>query len=375
MSRPAHGETAGAESTKPAAPGPLTGLDDDALRELVEALGGQPFQARQIAHWIFRHGAADWDGMRNVPRALKERLAAAGHTVRGSQVEEVDVSADGTEKLLLRLADGETVEAVLIPEGDRTTLCISTQVGCPVACVFCASGLDGVRRNLRTSEIVEQVLHARERLARPADGRAPARITNLVVMGLGEPMLNLDALLAALERVGDPAGIGLGARRVTVSTSGLPDRMRRFAAAPHAYGLAVSLHAADDELRRRLVPTARASVGEIVDAARDCFGRTGREVTFEVVLLDHVNDRSRDADALLAVLRDFPCTVNLIPWNPVDRIRGLRRPDADRVDAFAGRLRHGGLNVTVRRQRGADRSAACGQLRLRARGTEPRSPV
>ncbi len=357
----------------------LTGLDDDALASLVAEHDGKPFQARQLAHWIFRHGTEDWDGCRNVPVALKERLVAAGFQVRSSRVADVEPASDGTEKLLLELADGETVETVLIPEGERMTLCVSSQVGCPVACVFCASGLDGVRRNLDAGEIVEQVLHARDRLIARDFGHPPARLTNLVVMGLGEPMLNLRALTSALDRISDPEGIGLGARRVTVSTSGLPDRMRRFAENSRAYGLAVSLHAADDTLRRQLVPTARASVAEIVEAARGFFAAKGREVTFEVVLLAGVNDRPRDADALVAALHDLPSTVNLIPWNPVDRIEGLARPSEAAVDVFAESLRRGGLHVTVRRQRGADRSAACGQLRLRrldgtAAADEKRTP-
>jgi 23S rRNA (adenine2503-C2)-methyltransferase len=337
---------------------PLTGASDAELAELVAAAGGKPFQARQLAHWIHRHGVTRIEDCRNLPAALRARLA--GMPIRGSRVERADESADGTVKLLLRLADGEAVESVLIPEAERTTLCISTQVGCPVACVFCASGLAGVRRNLSTAEIVEQVLHARDRL--PA-GR---RLTNLVVMGIGEPMLNLDALLPALERIHDPDGIGLGARRITVSTSGYPDRIRRFATTPHAYNLAISLHAADDELRRRLVPTARASVAEILAAAREYQRGKGREVTYEVVLLAGVNDRPQDARALIDRLAGQPGTVNLIPWNPVPGIPDLARPSLAAVDAFADRLRRGGVNTTVRRQRGADRQAACGQLRLHA---------
>jgi 23S rRNA (adenine2503-C2)-methyltransferase len=338
----------------------LTDLGDDALLEFVLRHGGEAFQSRQIAHWLYRHAAFDYAAMRNVPRALQTALAAA-MPATSTTVAAADLAADGTEKLLLRLLDGETIECVVIPDGDRTTLCVSSQVGCPVGCVFCASGMFGVRRNLTRGEIVEQVLHARRRL--PA-GRA---LTNLVVMGMGEPMLNLDALLPALSRIHDPAGIDMGARRITVSTSGYPQQMAEFAAADPSYNLAVSLHAADDDLRRRLVPTARHPVQEIVGAAQRFFGQKGREVTFEVVLLDGVNDRSQDAAALIAVLRALPCTVNLIPWNPVDelRMRGLGRPAPHRVDAFADDLRRGGLNVTVRRQRGADRSAACGQLRLR----------
>jgi 23S rRNA (adenine2503-C2)-methyltransferase len=283
-------------------------------------------------------------------------------TPQSSRIATSDLAGDGTEKLLLQLADGETVECVIIPDGERTTLCISTQVGCPVRCVFCASGMGGVRRNLTQAEIVEQVLHARSRLG---DGR---RLTNLVVMGMGEPMLNLDQLLPALRRIHDQDGIGMGARRITVSTSGYPRQMERFAEADPSYNLAVSLHAADDRLRKQLVPTATHPVAELVEAAHRYFGQKGREVTYEVVLLDGKNDRPRDADAMIALLGQLPCTVNLIPWNPVDEIvaeHGFGRPPALRVDAFADLLRRGGLKVTVRRQRGADRSAACGQLRLR----------
>lgn len=336
----------------------LTELTDGHLVELVGAAGGKPFQARQLAHWIYRHGAEDLRECRNLPAALVRSLEPRVR-LRGSRCLGADRAADGTEKLLLALSDGETVETVIIPEESRTTLCVSTQVGCPVGCVFCASGLDGVRRNLTTGEIVEQVLAARRRLA------GSDRLTNLVVMGMGEPLLNLESLLAALERICDPEGIGLTPRRVTVSTSGYPDQMAKLGAAGRPYGLAVSLHAGDDRLRRKLVVHTVAPVARIVGAARDYAAVHGRDLTFEVVLMEEVNDRRQDAEALGRVLRGVACTVNLIPWNPVDRIPGLRRPNQKRVDTFAQWLRRGGLRVTVRRQRGADRSAACGQLRIR----------
>jgi len=336
----------------------LTDLTDAQIEAEVVAAGGMPFQARQVSHWVFRHRVREWDQMHNVPRALRESLAAR-LPIRSSTIAKRELSQDGTEKLLVQLHDGEAVECVVIPEGERTTLCVSTQVGCPVGCVFCASGLNGVKRNLSAGEIVEQVLLAEEILPQ---GR---QLTNLVVMGMGEPLLNLPALLPALERIHDPAGLNLGARRITVSTSGYPERMRELAKAEPAYNLAVSLHAADDTKRKQLVPTARSPVAEIVAAARDYFVQKGREVTFEVVLLAGENDRPSDADALARALSGFPCTVNLIPWNPVPDITGLARPKDRAVDDFAESLRELGLKVTVRRQRGADRSAACGQLRLR----------
>ena len=343
------------------APQALTELADDQLQDLVVRHGGQPFQARQLAHWLYRHGAADYDAMRNVPKTLRMALATA-LPPRSSSVAAVDDAADGTRKLLLRLHDGQSTECVIIPDGERTTLCLSSQVGFPVGCVFCASGMFGVARNLSSGEIVEQVLHARDRLP---PGRA---LTNVVVMGMGEPMLNLVALLPALQRIHDPLGLDMGARRITVSTSGYPRQMAEFAAADPSYGLAVSLHAADDALRRRLVPTATHPVREIVAAAAAYFASKGREVTFEVVLLAGVNDRPVDVVAMVDALAATPCTVNLIAWNPVAELaaaHGLQRPDPATVDAFADELRRGGLKVTVRRQRGADRSAACGQLRVR----------
>jgi 23S rRNA (adenine2503-C2)-methyltransferase len=342
----------------------LTELTDDELQASVQDLGGQPFQARQIRHWLYRHGAEAYERMHNVPARLRTQLEQR-HPVRSSRPARFDRADDGTEKVLVQLNDGQTVECVLIPDGARTTLCISTQVGCPVGCVFCASGMFGVKRNLTTGEIVEQVLIARSRLPQPGD------LTNLVVMGMGEPLLNLDALLPALQRIHAPDGLEMGARRITVSTSGYPRQMERFATADPSYNLAVSLHAARDDLRKRLVPTASHPVREIVSAAHRYFGQKGREVTYDVVLLEGVNDRPEDAVALTSLLGALPCTVNLIPWNPVDELAartGLRRPAPHRTDAFAEALRRGGLKVTVRRQRGADRSAACGQLRLRTLG-------
>ena len=223
----------------------ITNLSAQQLAELVRESGGKPFQVRQLEHWIYKHGAQDFEACKNLPNRLLQALRTRGPLL-GSQIEHTDTSTDGTQKMLIRLADQETVETVLIPRGESNTLCISTQVGCPVGCIFCASGLNGVRRNLDTGEIVEQVLHARQL------GVRGQNLTNLVVMGIGEPLLNLANLLPALERIHDPDGINMGARRITVSTSGYPAQMDQLAQTPHAFNLAVSLHAADDELRKRL---------------------------------------------------------------------------------------------------------------------------
>jgi 23S rRNA (adenine2503-C2)-methyltransferase len=334
-------------------------LTREALDTLGADLGLKPFQQRQLAAWVFEKALLDVQGASNLSKALRAQLS---ERVRFSTSELVtrEDSSDGSTKLLLRLDDGEHIEMVLIPEGERTTLCMSSQVGCPVACIFCASGLGGVRRNLRSDEMVEQFARARAELG---DER---QLTNLVVMGLGEPMLNLDALIEALGRISDPEGMAFSPRRITVSTSGYPERIRDFAARGRGYEIAVSLHAAEPELRKELVPTAQHAPGALVGAAQDYHEKTGREPTFEVVLLEGRNDAERDAYAMVKLLRRVRCKVNIIPWNPVPELAGeLHSPSEPRVARYQRILEEGGIKVTVRRHRGRDRDAACGQLRLR----------
>lgn len=338
------------------------------LEALARNCGAKAFQARALCELVFDRGIRDLNRATSLPKSVRDALAHHVH-LAASRVIERSISTDGTIKYLLELRDGESVEAVLIPEGERTTLCISSQVGCPVACVFCASGLDGVRRNLTAVEIVDQFLLARDAIddgqlddARGKHGKR--RLTNLVVMGLGEPMLNAENLEQALLQISDD--FGFSPRRITISTSGYPDRVERLAGRAKPWNLAVSLHAAEPSLRAELVPTATAAPADLVRAARTWFRATGREPTFEIVLLHGRNDRDIDADALIALLSGQHCTVNLIPWNPVDGVPiELRTPPEERVQSFMTRLESGGLNVTWRRRRGADRDAACGQLRLR----------
>jgi 23S rRNA (adenine2503-C2)-methyltransferase len=303
--------------------------------------------------------------MTELSRELRESLPRSLR-VLSSSVEEVQRSRDGTVKLLVLLEDGRRVEAVLIPEGKRRTLCISTEVGCPVKCVFCASGLEGLIRPLEAHEIVEQVLHARRLLA--DDGAGP--VTNLVLMGMGEPLLNFEATAAALKALRDPAGIGLGARRITLSTVGITEGMDRLAAEGHPINLAVSLHAPDDPTRTRIVPlNARYGVAKVADAARRYAKETGRDVTFEYVLLAGLNDSDGQASLLADLAAGAHVNVNLIPFN---RVEGLPygAPTEERVEAFAGILRARGVVVHVRRRRGDDIDAACGQLRLKRERNE-----
>jgi 23S rRNA (adenine2503-C2)-methyltransferase len=337
----------------------LLDLDAASLERLVVEAGGRPFHARSLRAWILRRGVLDFEAMTDLPRSLVENLRGKLVPLSTRILERIP-GADGTVKLLLGLADGERIETVVIPGKSGATLCISTQVGCPVGCRFCASGIAGVVRNLTAGEIVEQFLHGRAEAQ-----RGPTRrVARAVIMGIGEPLLNMDDLLEALACVTDRSGYGLGTRRVTVSTIGHPDRIRALAARGRPYPLAVSLHAPDDALRARLVPSmAKVRIDEIVAAAADYFEATGREVTFEYVLLGGVNDSPEHARALARLLRGTRSTVNLIPWNRVPELPF--EPPAEGVpERFARILRAAKIPATIRWSRGADASAACGQLRI-----------
>ena len=332
----------------------MVGATREEVRAFVASLGEPAYRGDQVLRWVYGQGAADFDSMTNLPKATRARLAEAA-AVHTSSVAEARSSADGTEKLLVALADGERVETVLIPEGTRRTVCVSTQVGCPVGCVFCASGQSGFVRDLTAGEIVEQVLHARRRFA------APGALTHVVFMGIGEPLANYEAVVRAIGILTASWGLALGPRRITVSTVGLPARIRRLAAEGLGVNLAVSLHASDDLTRARLIPGAHP-LREVVAAAQAYLRETGREVTFEYVLINNVNDSADDARGLAELIGKLPILVNLLPLNPV---AGLpwEEPPAARVAAFAAELKRHRVRVQRRRRRGADIEAACGQLR------------
>lgn len=347
-----------------AAPAPhLLDLHPRAWPEEFVRLGGKAFHGRSAAHWIFRRGASGWAAMSDLPDALRGRLAAE-HPFPRATLRARSAAGDGAVKVLLSLPDGAAVEAVTMPGTRGLTACLSTQVGCPVRCAFCASGLEGLERNLSSGEIVEQALW----LAREA-----GPIGRVVVMGMGDAGHNLDATLAALEALMDEEGMGLGARRVTLSTVGPKGALERIAAWGRQVTLALSVHAPDDELRHELVPGVRKRALEETLAEADAlFAATGREYTIEYVLLDGVNDAPEQARALGRLLRGRRCHVNLIPWNPVAGM-GFRRPSRERQEAFASVLRGTGVSVTLRRSLGRETDAACGQLRRRslASGSDP----
>jgi 23S rRNA (adenine2503-C2)-methyltransferase len=328
----------------------------DALRAWFAQRGQPALRVKQVRRWILAGRAETFEAMSDLPRDLRQELAAEFSPL-GTRVDRHLHSTDDTHKLLLQLSDGERVECVLIQEPPRRTACISTQVGCGMGCVFCASGLNGVVRNLTSGEILEQLVRLRN--LTPPDGR----LSHIVVMGMGEPLANLDNLLEALEIAGHKDGLGIGARHITISTVGLPARIRRLADLGKQYHLAVSLHAPNDSLRTRIVPTnEKTGIADILAAADYFFEKTGRQVTFEYVLLGGINDGTREARELATLLQGRKAHVNLIPFNDVEGLP-YTRPTPEALTAFVDTLRRAGLSVKVRKRKGSEIDAACGQLR------------
>jgi 23S rRNA (adenine2503-C2)-methyltransferase len=332
------------------------------------------YRAEQIRQWVYDKGVLDFDAMSNLPSDLRTRLANEWE-IRPMEQARVQGSADITRKFLWRLRDGQFIESVLIPatlgtdgsRASRLTLCISTQVGCALGCKFCASGLDGLKRNLSTGEILGQIL-----LARNEAGR---RIDNLVFMGMGEPLANLPALLPALDVILSPKGLGIGARHVTLSTSGLVPRILELASYPAQIRLAISLHGGDDATREKIMPiNKRYPVAELLDAC-ETFVRTRRKmITLEYILIDGVNDDPVQATKLAAHARRLRAKVNLIPYNKVDGLE-WERPSENRIRTFLQTVERGHPPaVTLRTEKGHDIDAACGQLRLREQKAEGCNP-
>lgn len=322
----------------------------------LEQFGPARMRCQQILRWLLVGRAESFEQMSDLPRPLREQLATRFLPL-GTRIDRHQAAADQTHKLLLRLHDDHLIECVLIQDGERRTACISTQVGCGMGCVFCASGLNGVLRNLTPGEILEQLLRLRNLLA------AGQRLTHIVVMGMGEPLANLDNLLAALTVAGSKDGLDIGARHVTISTVGLPGKIRRLADSGKQYHLAVSLHAPNDPLRSRIVPTNdKTGLPDILAAADYFFERTGRQVTYEYVLLHDINDRAAHARELAQLLAGRPAHVNLIPFNDVEGLP-YQRPTQEALSQFTETLRRGGVSVKVRKRKGSEIDAACGQLR------------
>ena len=337
---------------------------DDSLEAWSAAHGLPRYRCQQVRRWLFDKRATQWQAMTDLPQAVR---AAFADELRlwSTEIARHTRADDGTEKLLLRLADGGQVECVLLRDRVRRTICLSTQVGCGMGCVFCASGLDGVQRNLTTGEIVEQMLRL-QHLLDPQE-----RLSHVVVMGMGEPLANLDALLPALEEAHRPDGLDISARRITISTVGLPPAIDRLAEAGSPYRLAISLHAPNDALRNQLVPVnQRIGLTAILAAADRYFAVSGRRLTFEYVLLADLNDRPTHAQQLARLLAGREALLNVIPYNPV---AGLPFRTPENIDAFRRILEAGGVRVRVRHRKGDKINAACGQLR-RSQQTLPLQP-
>ena len=331
--------------------------------ELVKELGLPAFRANQMLHALYREFVSDYAELRQLPAAAREALAERIAFGPATEVRRVASEDGNTTKLLLRMGDGTLIETVLMQYPDpgqkhpRSTVCVSTQAGCAMGCVFCATGQMGFERNLTAGEIVTQVIH----IARVLKARGE-HVTNVVFMGMGEPLANYGETVRAVRILTDPRAFGLGQRHITISTVGIIRAIDRLAAEGLQVGLAISLHAANEELRQRLVPTAGPhSVQEIVSAAKRYFKATGRRVSFEYALIAGENDTPQCARELVRLLRGTPTHVNLIPVNPT--AGGFGRPERSNVIAFERALLDAGINCTVRVEKGSEISAACGQLR------------
>jgi len=343
----------------------LLGLDAQGMERFFAGMGEKPFRARQVLKWIHRRGAGDFAAMSDIARELRAKLGAAA-VIEPPAVVGDGTAPDGTRKWLLKVDGANAVEAVFIPEDSRGTLCVSSQAGCTLDCQFCSTGKQGFNRNLTAGEIIGQLWLANAALGvhgkAGAVGAGNRAISNVVFMGMGEPMLNLDAVIPAARLMIDENGYGLSRRRVTVSTSGVVPGMDRLAAeCPVA--LAVSLHAPDDALRDRLVPINRKyPIRELLSACNRYLERAPRDfITFEYVMLDGVNDSDAQAKALLGVAARVRCKFNLIPFNPFPD-SGFKRSAPERIRRFAEVLQRGGITVTTRKTRGEGIDAACGQL-------------
>ncbi len=355
-------DTGATVANSPAKAGILT-VPPEELRAWFAERGQPGMRINQIRRQVFANRAITFDQMTDLPKSLRAELEEA-FTVFSMRVERHATASDDTHKLVLRLHDNRMIEAVLIQDDGRATACISTQVGCGMGCVFCASGLNGVVRNLSSVEMLEQLVLLRN-LTDPNTTnpeRAP-RLTNVVVMGMGEPLANLENLLESLAIAGDKNGLCIGARHITISTVGLPAKILKLAESGKQYHLAVSLHAPNDELRTRIVPTNDKTGLDAILAAADAFyAKTGRQVTYEYVVLGTLNDKPEHAKQLAGLLAGRKAHVNLIPWNDVEGLPYKRPQDAD-LQNLIDTLRHANISVKVRKRKGSEIDAACGQLR------------
>ena len=349
-------ESCAPDAARPApSPSPAWGVPVDGWKPLLASRGLPAWRADQILHALYRDFVTSWDAVTTLPKELRSELAREFPLKPCAELDRTE-SADGTVKLLLGLDDGNSVETVLIPAAGRFTQCISTQVGCAMGCVFCASGSQGLVRSLRADEIIAETMAA----------RAYGTVTNIVVMGMGEPFANYDETMRALKILNAGKGPNLGARHITLSTCGVVPGFARLAAEGIQFELSVSLHAPDDETRSALMPVNRRwPIAELLAACRDYTARTKRIITFEYTVVKGVNDSPECARRLAALLKTLPCKVNLIPLSPVGHRPDFETPPESTMMMFLDVLMKARIQTMLRRSRGKDASAACGQLRLR----------
>ncbi len=334
----------------------LRDMTEGEIAELLAELGQPAFRAKQIRSWVWEKGVGSFDEMSNLPKALRQALAERC-TLGGVEEAVCQESADGSKKYLIRYDDGVCVECVGMPSRSRLTVCASTQAGCGMRCAFCATGKAGLTRSLTAAEIYQQVLHVRDDF--------DTRVTGVVLMGQGEPFANYDESLAALRRLNDPEGLGIGARHLTVSTCGIIPMITRFSREPEQFTLAVSLHSAVQRTRDALMPgVKRYSLLRLYDAMGEYADRTGRRPTYEYALIKGINDTEEELAYLCDFCRDTLCHVNIIQLNQVPHSK-FQPSSAERANTFVRRLAAVGVEATIRKSRGADIDAACGQLRQR----------
>ncbi len=335
----------------------ITELDLSESEELCRSLGEPSYRGKQILSWMYKKGATDFNQMSDIPLPFREKLEKS-YPVFQTKIHTINSSQDGTEKFLIHLPDNNLIECVLLRDGKRRTACVSTQVGCAMGCSFCASGVLGLTRNLKTGEIIEQVLHIKNHL------HANEHITNIVFMGIGEPLANYDKVIKALRIMNADWGLAIGARNITISTVGLIEGIRRLAKEGIKVNLAISLHASNDTTRNKIVPSnSKTGIKNILGAAQEYFNATHRDISFEYTMIDGINDSKQDAKLLAQILKGVQCNVNILPVNPIKE--GNFAPPAQKtVETFCAVLKNHGVVATVRQRRGINVNAACGQLRL-----------
>lgn len=325
--------------------------------ELCISSGEHSYRGKQMLSWIYDKGATQFSQMSDIPTSFRERLAAT-YQVFQSKIFTINTSHDGTEKFLIQLPDNNFIECVLLRDGKRKTVCVSTQVGCAMDCKFCASGILGLKRNLNTGEIIEQVLHIKNHLP------SSEHITNIVFMGIGEPLANYENVIKAVRIINADWGLGIGARNITISTVGIIPGIRRLSKEGLKVNLAISLHAPNDTVRDKIVPSnKKTGLKNIIDAAQEYFNATHRDISFEYTIINGINDSIQDAHSLAQMLKGVQCNVNILPLNPIKEY-SLAPPSQKKAEMFCTILNNHGIVATVRQKKGSKVNAACGQLRL-----------